>query len=88
MDRDAGARAALAMATCDMVAAGDKSLGVDDETLRLVTEYGAMLKAWQRMISAIDRGFGEASFTPHRVLRLMRNCTPPDVRQVFTHLPD
>lgn len=50
--------------------------------------YGEMLKAWQRMINAIDRGFGEASFTPHRVLQLMRNCTPPDVRQLFTHLPD
>jgi hypothetical protein len=54
MDRDAGARAVLAMATRDMVAAGDKSLGVDDETLRLVCEYGDALNSLANMLMEID----------------------------------
>lgn len=60
----------------------------DADYATLFRQYGIVLNSVQRMVSAVERGFGEARFSQDRVLRMMRNSIPTELRSVFDGLPD
>lgn len=59
----------------------------DAEYAELFRQYGMVLNCLNRIIDATHRGFGEAQFTQDRVLRMMANAVPLELRCVFINLP-
>lgn len=80
--------AANALLVADVMAKGEMFRQFAGPATLICEQYGILLACMDKIIKAVDRGFGEASFTQDRVLLMMRNNIPVDLRPLFVELPD